>query len=391
MTLKKKLFFSLLVLIFFLALTVVADRTSGIFLRPRTTGPGLIFPPGSDYLYQTPEFTFRATINSLGFRDREFALRKTKALRILAIGDSLTFGWGVEAPQSWPKALESDLQAKGHDVEVLNLGKPGGDPTDYAQIATKAVPALKPDLVIVAVTEGDDLAQLDPSNNEPPPTLNPRQVGPLQKTLWRLYPYTMYFLQEHARQEPLKEVWKADAQRVIKRLSPDERARFEALDSRVKEMFVNGELNPAMMRISITRPDYFLKTLDISRADVKDLIGEMGKQLATVKRVAQENGSDIMVVPVPVDLYVSPSQFEARRRLGFNLVPEMLESNSQDDAIKSASDYAGVPFYTVTKELRQAARLNSLYFEFDGHFNALGYQTFAHNLAPIVEGKIRTK
>ena len=79
---------------------------------------------------------------------------------MLAIGDSFTFGWGVSLEESWPKVLEATLRQAGVAVEVANLGFPGGSPVDYANIATRAVPALQPDLVLVAVLQGDDLGQL---------------------------------------------------------------------------------------------------------------------------------------------------------------------------------------------------------------------------------------
>jgi lysophospholipase L1-like esterase len=107
------------------------------------------------------ERSFSLETNSLGFRDREFNSSRMDRTRILALGDSFTYGWGVEIEQSWPKILESKLRAAGRDVEVANLGKPGGSPKDYADIAEKATPILKPDLIIVAVLQGDDLAQME--------------------------------------------------------------------------------------------------------------------------------------------------------------------------------------------------------------------------------------
>lgn len=62
-------------------------------------------------------------ISSQGLRDREFPLAPPPGrTRILMLGDSLAFGWGVEAHQTSSKRLEELLRASGRDVEVINTG-----------------------------------------------------------------------------------------------------------------------------------------------------------------------------------------------------------------------------------------------------------------------------
>ena len=49
-------------------------------------------------------------VNSLGFRDREFPKEKPAGeLRVLAIGDSFTFGAGVQLDDCWVQLLERRL------------------------------------------------------------------------------------------------------------------------------------------------------------------------------------------------------------------------------------------------------------------------------------------
>lgn len=63
------------------------------------------------------------TISSQGLRDREFPLTPPPGrTRILMLGDSLTFGWGVPADRTFSKRLERMLQQAGHDAEVINTG-----------------------------------------------------------------------------------------------------------------------------------------------------------------------------------------------------------------------------------------------------------------------------
>ncbi len=52
--------------------------------------------------------------------------RDPSRLRVIGLGDSFTFGQGVEAEQALPAALEAELQTRGvPSVEVLNFGVPG--------------------------------------------------------------------------------------------------------------------------------------------------------------------------------------------------------------------------------------------------------------------------
>ena len=52
--------------------------------------------------------------------------------KILALGDSLTAGLGLQAPEAFPARLEAALRAKGHDVTVINAGVSGDTAADGA-------------------------------------------------------------------------------------------------------------------------------------------------------------------------------------------------------------------------------------------------------------------
>lgn len=92
----------------------------------------------------------RYAINSLGFRDRERALEKPAGgFRAIAIGDSVTFGFGVELEEAWPSQLETRLRAAREDAEVLDLGVGGYNPyTESALLRGRGL-AFAPDVVLV--------------------------------------------------------------------------------------------------------------------------------------------------------------------------------------------------------------------------------------------------
>jgi acyl-CoA thioesterase-1 len=46
-------------------------------------------------------------------------------LKIVALGDSLTAGYGLPAAAAFPTVLQAALKARGHDVEIMNAGVSG--------------------------------------------------------------------------------------------------------------------------------------------------------------------------------------------------------------------------------------------------------------------------
>lgn len=99
-------------------------------------------------------------INSLGLRDYEYSVFKDKGtFRILCVGDSFTFGIGLELPDTYPKQLEKLLQARYPDkkIEVINCGVPSYN-TIYEYLFLKEG-GLKynPDLVIIGYAFNDSV------------------------------------------------------------------------------------------------------------------------------------------------------------------------------------------------------------------------------------------
>lgn len=100
------------------------------------------------------------SINSYGFRDYEFEVEKPRGMyRIIAVGDSWTFGEGVRLEDTYPKKLEKKLnQYSLHRklFEVLNTGVQGYNTVEEAVLLRHRILPLKPDLIIVGFTEAND-------------------------------------------------------------------------------------------------------------------------------------------------------------------------------------------------------------------------------------------
>ena len=92
-----------------------------------------------------------------GLRDDDFELDKPAGrLRVLAIGDSFTFGVGVQHEDCWTEVLERGLRERRGDAEVINAGFAAGyHPGSYEDwIATSGL-RLEPDVVIVGLCLND--------------------------------------------------------------------------------------------------------------------------------------------------------------------------------------------------------------------------------------------
>ncbi len=91
------------------------------------------------------------TINSRGLRDRERDLAKPEGMfRILVLGDSFTWGYGVSDEEIFTGRLEAGLRSNGRDVEVLNAGVSGwGTDQELLYLESEGL-RYSPDLVVLA-------------------------------------------------------------------------------------------------------------------------------------------------------------------------------------------------------------------------------------------------
>jgi lysophospholipase L1-like esterase len=375
--------------------TVVADRLLGKLKYPASVN-GLLFPPHSRVSYETIDFSFTAIVNSLGFRDREFGVRKTAALRVLAIGDSYTYGWGVALEESWPKVLEANLVRNGTDVEVLNLGSPGASPANYADVAEAAIPLLRPDLVIVAMLQGDDLEQMArvSGGDGTVPDRKQELENFAQRTARLLYPNLLHFRRVlRSRGTPVYNVtseWKHEAGTILAELDTAQIRRYRGLDAAVRTAFERGRLNPSLMHSALANPGMWLDTADPERMDVRRLEDSAALHLRRIKTTADRNGAKVIVVSVPMGHYVDRAVWEQRKGYGFIMMDKMLVDDAADVEIMKTAELAGLRAFTVTSQFR-AQHDARLYFRFDTHLDVAGHRFFADQITPVISAELNAR
>src|SRR5207249_2137529 len=124
-----------------------------LILRSIDTDIDLPFMRADPDLFWSPRPGFRGefrghpvTINRLGLRGAE--LREPRpARRILCLGDSITFGYGVGDDETYAAALGRHLAAGG--AEVVNGGVTGYTSHQVRKRLALVGPVLRPDDVVI--------------------------------------------------------------------------------------------------------------------------------------------------------------------------------------------------------------------------------------------------
>jgi len=119
------------------------------FRRPRTDGAA--------------RRRFNAAFLALGVALAIPAVAQAATIRILAFGDSLTAGYGLDPGDGFVPQLEAALRARGYDVRVLDGGVSGDTSAGGVDRLDWAL-ADKPDLAIVELGANDMLRGIDPAS-----------------------------------------------------------------------------------------------------------------------------------------------------------------------------------------------------------------------------------
>ncbi|MGH7338227.1 MAG: SGNH/GDSL hydrolase family protein, partial [Myxococcota bacterium] len=130
-------------------------------LHQRSAVPGLTYELAPNRREQSQGTMIRT--NSFGMRDDEpRAAEGAPVRRIVVLGDSFTFGFGVRGDETYPNVLERLLDAETHDArfEVLNLGVGGYSTRDEALVLEHKGMRWNPELVVVGYVLNDP--EIDP-------------------------------------------------------------------------------------------------------------------------------------------------------------------------------------------------------------------------------------
>ena len=343
-----------------------------------TTPPRhLLFPSGSRVQHESAEFHVEVVISDQGLRDRDFPLTRTEpSTRLVTIGDSFTFGWGVPIEDSWPKVLERRGQLTEESLEVINFGFPGASPNDYSRLITQALDHFQPDIVLVGTLQGDDLIQLmEQEPQEVPWTTRARQATFPTLSGW--------LATDPPSMESYRNVFRKSQAYLRSTLTPDQQHRYQALSPRVRSAFESGLLNPSLVHTAMTTPRRFLDPIEDGpawQAGAETRLRRCVRQWTAACRGA---GAVLKVVIVPDGPFVSEAAAAGMRAVGYEVPGSLTTSTVCQDVVIEICEEAGVTVINPVPEFRKAASTNlpGDYFELDGHFNSDGHRRLGESVS----------
>ncbi len=134
----------------------IPEKTYPLGMHTFDPYSGYRLTPG--FIGNFPEYLggYDISINSQGLRDYEHNYNKSKT-RILVLGDTISFGTGLDYNSTFPHLLENKFNSGGYGIEVINTGVNGYQPSqEYAYYQNEGY-KYDPDVILIGIALNDIL------------------------------------------------------------------------------------------------------------------------------------------------------------------------------------------------------------------------------------------
>lgn len=310
------------------------------------------------------EFKTTAVINSLGYRGHEFSPEKKPGeKRILMIGDSMTFGWGVADDETYPFLTEKILRSFGRsNIEVINAGYKGGlSPDGYYVYLKNEGLKLKPDLVVIGFFVFNDIEDLAANlwvkvNEKGLPEQIESCCHQVDGNILRNKSISFKFRFPYFRESHL---FLAAANFLQKRfgLFPD-----KALLSTKGEQYLGCTLNSECRPKFVEEEDKAIK-----------LLSEM-------KKLTEGAGGKFFVLLLPVDYQIYPQAFDKYSKYGMKWPLKTGEEDLAQKRIGERLLQNQIEFLDLLPVFKDKQKEGYPFFRIDAHFNSKGTEITAEEL-----------
>lgn len=108
-----------------------------------------------DYRFLGSDFVMTVDTNALGFRDKEPAPYQDGVKTILFLGDSFTFGQGINVSDRFDTRLEGFCRSQGRSFRFLNVGVSAWGTLQETRFVRDHFDLLRPDIIVLTFCDND--------------------------------------------------------------------------------------------------------------------------------------------------------------------------------------------------------------------------------------------
>ena len=105
--------------------------------------------PGWSGRWHWHQREFKVVIDELGFRTIGHSWSVPGGARIVFLGDSCTFGWGLDPENTFVAGVEEIVRRRGRPVQLFNAAYAGDSAVVGSYVLREQVLSLKPDVVVL--------------------------------------------------------------------------------------------------------------------------------------------------------------------------------------------------------------------------------------------------
>jgi len=323
--------------------------------------------PNARVFFRRREYEVELRTNAHGLRDRERSYEGS-AFRVLALGDSFPEAYSVPLEQSVTQVLEKRLTSPACPIEVINGGVAGYS-TDQEYLAYRQEGVrYHPQVVVLFFCYNDVLATISSFQyGRPKPVLDFRPLHPLVANQPVPTPPPPPPASATRRQaEGGSALWGWTKERLQRRPKLYNALAKLGLFRPIRPVYPPPELSV-----------YFRR----APPEVDRAWGQVDRILGALAKETEAHGTRFLVAYVPNRFEVSDGDLRVTRawygldEASWGRAPVLRRLNDVASA-------RGFPVLDLTPALRKVDDpLRSPYYEYDGHWNAIGHRAAAATIA----------
>jgi len=374
-----------------------------------------INPQRLNVRFHTQDFDVRVVTNRQGLREPDTVpLARGDERRVVVVGDSMTFGWGVSYEDTFTHQTEILLRGRSglERVRVINMGRPGANPRDYLRYVRRYAVQFQPELIVVAFLVGNDCPIVPPARLRSEADFQRERdehvaaavtpvaerylakffvAGSLYAGVYRRLAGSSGRMGDGLHGPLFGEPNPLDPQQVLHDIGQaPEPQRAEKIYACLQrdgwiELGLNWKVNPWLIHSAILHPDGPADALAVREPTRRAMEQEWQMCEAVLREcraATAEANAELVILAIPPAQAVSVRSLRLLQQLGCEAHDEMLRTRTINDWLAGFAIRSGIACVDPIDSFREAAASGrQLYFATDDHLNARGHRMLAEALA----------